>query len=454
MAAPGDKYPEHEETHQEESLAISATLDAIGFNAEIIKLTRTSIPQSIEIFSIIKGVETVGIETRLIGSAGEGLLTLTLNSGTTSDIDYIKILLDYEVHEDNDTCVEQDHFQFWIESCETNAGYVKLRIANDKTLRQLESSFVEYDAERNIHYLTNAAVIMSSEQNITSDMQCAVDKMRDTFIMMDHIVCGPSCSSVYRENFKPDTFGIDKIDVVISIPSPKWPSVAEEWIKRKRNYGWPSRDFISEHEKQGCYVVPVGCKECDRTHLDWRLSFVLVEQALVWDFNSTQLQCFGLLKHLKKFVFEKEIGDIISSYILKTIVFWVIEESPPKLWVPHRLLTAVQVCLDRLIECVQDNCCPNYFVRACNLLTNRYSTTEKPIVLRACYFVRKDTVRLLTQTQLFNNALECYRFHRSTIESAMNILITNSGRLFLCITEVMKLNHVVILQKYHPVKNL
>ncbi|XP_069106600.1 cyclic GMP-AMP synthase-like receptor [Argopecten irradians] len=297
----------------------------------------------------------------------------------------------------------ENKFPLQMKLCETNSGYVRLKVINEERFMSspliLQNVFVNDNRE---YYLAN--LITATVRN--GYMTCLSDELIIPGVLTDCIITGPSIAYVTTGGFNPGTFAIDKIDTVISIPCAKWPTVAEEWIYRKRDHNWPPSDFISEHVKRGCYVVPVGCKECSRQHLDWRLSFVLVEQALVLDFNPTQFQCLLLLKQLKKFNLETEIGDIISSYILKTVVFWVIEESPPALWVPHRLLTVVHLCLDRVIECVQSDFCPNYFIRTCNLLAKRYNEIEKQSVLRICRSVRTNTSGLLRKSPPFKEIIQ------------------------------------------------
>lgn len=44
-------------------------------------------------------------------------------------------------------------------------------------------------------------------------------------------------------------------------------------------------------------VMPIGSKLIDdESELEWRLSFSLAEQQLVYLFNHTQFLCYGMLK--------------------------------------------------------------------------------------------------------------------------------------------------------------
>ncbi|XP_069106130.1 uncharacterized protein [Argopecten irradians] len=440
----------NDEEPPEASLAISNILDTYGFSSELRRMKRTlcSIKNLyIDIYNIVVDLPSLGVEERLIGSLGEGLMELAMISGTPCDGDVMKILNKTAAYEDNNAVtVPHGHWQFQMKPCEKNIGYVKLTVVKEGSIftplsSTSNSCYYEYDEDKHVYYLSNG--IPASLNNFGGNLNIFEQynqNMQLSGVWNEQIVTGPSLSRVSTTEVKPGTFAIDKVDSVISIPCPKWPAVAEEWIERKRNYGWPSNDFITEHVKRGCYVVPVGCKECRKTYLDWRLSFVLVEQALVWDFNATQVKCLLLLKHLKKLVFEKEIGDIISSYILKTIVFWVIEETPPALWVPHRLLTAIHLCLDRLVAAVRNDFCPHFFIRICNLLAKRYTAAEKSKVLQLCQYARTNTLKLFWENPPFSGALQS----RSVEE------IASTSRDFSVLeSKVQKLQSVVAASMNH-----
>ncbi|XP_069105917.1 uncharacterized protein [Argopecten irradians] len=303
------------------------------------------------------------VEFQLVGSVGEGCPIIS--SSKLSDHDLMYVMNTCQAYEHSVVCVPKPHWQFYIEQCDINPCYVRLRAltrgSSPKLFNNLPGIF-SFESKLGGHYLSNA---------IPATMNNLFALPTFEFLKEEKIVAGPSLTHTVTGLSPYNT-----VDTVISIRCHAWPAVAEEWINRRRYYHWPFRCFIEEHVKHGCHVVPVGCKECEHTYLDWRLSFVLVEQALVSEFNATQLKCYLLLKHLKKFTFEDEIDYMISSYILKTTLFWVIEESPPDLWVPRRLLTAVQICLDRLITAIRTDFCPNYFIRNSNLFARRYKVVE------------------------------------------------------------------------------
>ncbi|XP_069125016.1 uncharacterized protein [Argopecten irradians] len=401
---------ENEEDHPAASLAISNILDICGFSSlhhRLIKSFWSLLNLTTDIGNIVLDMPSMGLENRLIGGAGEGLIMMSAFNNSSCDVDMMAILPNSAAYEDMTSNVPPGYWQYLMEPCNKNIGYVRLRLIKEGSMCNLLEIRAFYEHVESVRYLSNKipACLNNFGGNLSTLCQHYTQLLQLSGVFTEQIVTGPSLSSVTMGGLKPNTFVVDKIDNVISLPCPKWPAVAQEWAERKREYGWPSANFVTDNVKNGCYVVPVGCKECDRTYLDWRLSFVLVEQALIRDFNSTQVKCYLLLKQIKKFLFEDKIGEIISSYILKTTLFWVIEESPPDLWVPHRLLTTVQLCLERLIALVRNDFCPHYFIRICNLLAKRYTATEKHTVLSLCYHAKTNLMIWLCETPPFNEIL-------------------------------------------------
>lgn len=88
-----------------------------------------------------------------------------------------------------------------------------------------------------------------------------------------------------------------------------------------------------------CHVVAVGDKISQHSSLEWRISYLLWERELVWSFNDTQLQCFVLLKSLLIKFIDPIVSEKLSSYHMKTVVFWESETIDDNCWRREFLLT-------------------------------------------------------------------------------------------------------------------
>ncbi|XP_063448045.1 uncharacterized protein LOC134727596 [Mytilus trossulus] len=180
------------------------------------------------------------------------------------------------------------------------------------------------------------------------------------------------------------TFG-DEFDLVYCIKTVTWPNIASEWVFRKRKYGWPSQEMIQSIQSQGCHLVPVSSKVDARTteEIEWRLSFSFAEKELVHSFSHTQLLVYGLLKLILKEVIDvhHDIAEHLCSYFLKTTVFWVIEDNPQSIWNVDFLILSFHLCLERLIQFIVEENCPNYFVRINNMFLERFTSEGKEKLL-------------------------------------------------------------------------
>ncbi|XP_022330287.2 uncharacterized protein LOC111128750 [Crassostrea virginica] len=188
-------------------------------------------------------------------------------------------------------------------------------------------------------------------------------------------------------------FGLDH-DMAFCLEFKSWPESANEWIQRRRSYGWPSKELISEIKSKGCHLMAIGSKKLNvgksfsRSNEDdpmwiedpfqWRMSFSLAEKKLVYEFNNTQFLTYGILKLLNQELFSQDpfVKNCLCSYFLKTALFWTIEETPSDYWKPERLIFCVDICLQRLIEWMNNGFSPNYFIRESNMFLGKVQEWE------------------------------------------------------------------------------
>ena len=169
-------------------------------------------------------------------------------------------------------------------------------------------------------------------------------------------------------------------DFAYVIPCCEWPVEAGEWKMRKRLHGWPSNSLIQKISKLVCHVAGVGNAGSDGSSIEWRQSVLLSERALVWSFNDTQIQCYVIMKQLVKTFLEPKDPkepDKISSYNIKTLIFWISEEDGLDQWKPQHLIECVMACLNRLAECIAKKTLPHYFMRKVNLFHSKFATAHQ-----------------------------------------------------------------------------
>lgn len=117
----------------------------------------------------------------------------------------------------------------------------------------------------------------------------------------------------------------DQIDIVRCFRCKEWVSIALPWIQRSRGT-WPSSELIKDITHYGVLFVPVGCKTSTNEDIEWRISFSMAETQLVHSFTHTQILCYAMLKTIVSDIGKKRHGELICSYFIKTIMFWISEE--------------------------------------------------------------------------------------------------------------------------------
>ncbi|KAK3611416.1 hypothetical protein CHS0354_034862 [Potamilus streckersoni] len=175
-----------------------------------------------------------------------------------------------------------------------------------------------------LHEVKDGTQYLSSERFVRALQDATTDiKMSDKTIR-GH---GPCTTFVVKKGSE-----IHEYDAVCTIPSKTWPKEADEWINRPRPNGWPTPEVIQKVVQAGCTLVPLGNPSSENRHIEWRISSLLGERELMWRLNNCQYYCFITLKYILKMHLDKLFPDKISTFHMKTILFWISEEQGLEYW--------------------------------------------------------------------------------------------------------------------------
>ena len=174
--------------------------------------------------------------------------------------------------------------------------------------------------------------------------------------------CGPASKVFWNVAGLPQKVKISPLDMVFVLHSPHWPQQANEWLNRKRKFGFPGKQLINEIKHYGVDIV---AKSSDAgMALEWRLSFSIAEVKLVSKWNHTQKSCYRILKTLHT-DYLSQLG--ITSYSIKNIMFNLIESKNPGIWKPKKLVKCIYIVLKSLKSSCRSKYCPHFFIRKNNL---------------------------------------------------------------------------------------
>lgn len=286
----------------------------------------------------------------------------------SSDIDAMQWLTDCDVIDELSHYVTSQTSGvdvILLEHSETPPGFVMLKL--------LSTVFVHE------HIFSLSTVTYKNSRYISSD------KFRNTFLTIWNLggenarSHGP-CINYYYEN--------KECDFAMCFACLYWPQTALSWFDRCQNQGWPVQGVLKEILSNGYHVMPIGSERYSNDNeLEWRISFSLAEQKMVYSMNHTQFLCYGVLKIFLEEVLSSTNGDsLLCSYFMKTILFWEIQNNPDNLfWCPKNLLTCLSMCFKRLCKCVFDSYCPNFFIPENNMFKHKVIGASREVLLSQLY---------------------------------------------------------------------
>ncbi|CAC5423065.1 unnamed protein product [Mytilus coruscus] len=220
-------------------------------------------------------------------------------------------------------------------------------------------------------------------------------------------------------------------DFAFCLKCDKWISQAQPWIIRSRRT-WPSSDLISKIVSCGVLYVPIGFKGSSNEKLQWRISFSVAEKILIFSFNHVQLLCYALLKILVKETVEKDedLKSLLCSYFLKTLMFWMLEESDPSMWRPDKMIPCFMSCLKRLIYCVDYSTLLHYFIPDYNLFYLRFDEVKK-----------EKTTRFLKN--LFEKGIYCFARSETLFDTMRLSFNATDSLIARCISTLYEMTNTV-----------
>lgn len=360
----------------------------------------------------------------IIGSSFEGTTTL----GLKSDVDLVLVLEDTPVVVGMPDVKDLDYCLLMIQDCHTPAGYVKLqgvvngvpRVRIVNSLDLTSSDLENVDGENRY--------VFTIQHGLTSSTRFGV-------------IHGPAIAIEAAEN-------ANVIDYTPALRCRRWPDTASTWLCRQRHFEWPGSDLTDTCKRIGCLFVHAGHPYSDEKHLQWRLSFSLQERILISQFNATQLKCYTLLKFIKKDIIRRFTAtESLSSYHCKTVMFYMLENTPADIWRVDNLLTCLCNCLKLLLTWSETGVCPNYFISEENLFEGRIQEQNRIILCQLLKGILTSDVKCLLEIK--SDQLGCRLGHslsqgveyvngpaRGIVKSTL--LYNNINKVFVLIDAVLR----------------
>ncbi|XP_021342058.1 uncharacterized protein LOC110442670 [Mizuhopecten yessoensis] len=324
------------------SSQLNRVLDAYGLSRSFTDYRRRAI-----IYALIGIVLDGDMIMVPVGSKRDALCS---SMDTESDIDFLYILPAAVFNEKNQdemkryvsTQIKKDFPVFILENG-PSPGYKYLKCLV-KGYTDRPSTYTHF---RGFTYLLNTREY---------DIPCS-DNHFDPFQLE---VNGPalSMSGVDGEGEEEIAF---KCDAVMAFCCPFLPTDFDEWCNRKRHHRWPPKWIIETTKKYGCLVVGVGHQTSETQAIEWRLSLTKTELLLTKSFNHIQMKCYAMLKLVLKWIIQPQMKESLSSYHVKTVMFWMSEEREKRFWIPENLFECFISSMMKLKTYVENKYCRKLF---------------------------------------------------------------------------------------------
>ncbi|XP_056016635.1 uncharacterized protein LOC130053422 [Ostrea edulis] len=293
--------------------------------------------------------------------------------------------------------------------------------------------------------VTSALVTMNGGRYISSykyrEITCSDINPNST-------VHGPCGSGVLR--------GVVEYDDAHCFVCDFWPPSASSWIARC--HIWPQPQVVRDIVRSGCHFVAIGHKLGNHESNEWRISFSLAEQKLVYSMNHCQFLTYGLLKLFLKEVINNGLGDnekLLCSYHMKTAVFWMIQQNTIPNWCSQNLLKCFWYCFKLILKWVYEGVCPNFFIPENNMfLSNIHGGAQNRLFVRLFGFYEKGLASLLHSPSLRSyiiNVLYNPRLSICTDEQTLVSEIEFDTKMF---EEIYGVNSIPASDLYFIIKHL
>jgi hypothetical protein len=149
--------------------------------------------------------------------------------------------------------------------------------------------------------------------------------------------------------------------------------------------------------------VATGYPLSDTTDHEWQLCFSVAESTLVHSMDHgtfTLYQIMRILIHQRVNNFDG-CDDLISSYMIRYLIFWVCEDKIPNFISAQNLEESIQICLTQLEKWIRKGYIPHYFIPKRNLIETQISPLQKAKILERLITIKGEILTELLSCPAF-----------------------------------------------------
>ena len=249
------------------------------------------------------------------------------------------------------------------------------------------------------------------------NIQSAGITLNDKIYISSSLYRRRTCSQIFPNSTEHGPCGSGKVfgidyDIAQSFACDFWPPSAYQWMNRRES----CLDFrvVYDIVRNGCHFVPIGNSLSNYVNEEWRISFSLAEQKIVYSMNHCQFLTYGLLKIFLKEVINglKMKNDILlCSYHIKTVIFWAIQQNTTLHMCPQNLLEFFWICFKLLIKWVYEGVCPNFFIPQNNLFLSKVHGSAQRNLFLQLHGLYERGLACLVESRFFWPYFSCMQYN-------------------------------------------
>ncbi|KAH3833099.1 hypothetical protein DPMN_106400 [Dreissena polymorpha] len=144
---------------------------------------------------------------------------------------------------------------------------------------------------------------------------------------------------------------------------------------------WPKQITDQTYAKLGFILMQLPYST-DFLATQWRMSTNLTERCLMFDLNLVHMKAYAVTKLLRKEYLKRIVGDRLSTFHLKTVLMFTVEQTPPEIWTDKNLVQCIIRCLKTLTRFLKCRNCPHYTTSGVNVFANKIKVHEYQLLLK------------------------------------------------------------------------
>ena len=150
--------------------------------------------------------------------------------------------------------------------------------------------------------------------------------------------------------------------------------------------------------------------------------------------NHCQFLCYGMMKIFLKEVINADDNDpCLSSYFIKTDMFWVVHNDRRIEWTPCNLFFCLWNCLKLLLSWVYRGECPNFFIPQNNMFKEKVVGHKQAALFEKLYLLYNKGISCLLLSPTIANYLIKSTLDRTLTPSTEECEISSDFHLDLCL---------------------